>query len=117
MIIYIAAYNGSGGQGGVERVVAQQCNILKNLGVKVIILDKTYFKISNKIRNKKIQVALYPILVSLYLTLQKLRGVTFKVIAHGYCSPFYRNDILIAHGNMKCYFQTVMNKKPNRLSG
>ena len=58
-------------------------------GVKVIILDKTYFKISNKIRNKKkIQVALYPILVSLYLTLQKLRGVTFKVIAHGYCSPF-----------------------------
>lgn len=43
--------------------------------------------------------------------------MTFKVIAHGYCSPFYRNDILIAHGNMKCYFQTVMNKKPNRLSG
>ena len=117
MIVYIAAYNGSGGQGGVERVVAQQCNILKNLGVKVIILDKAYFKISNKIRNKKIQVALYPILVSLYLTLQKLRGVTFKVIAHGYCSPFYRNDILIAHGNMKCYFQTVMKKKPNRLSG
>ncbi|WP_248841890.1 hypothetical protein [Escherichia coli] len=111
MIVYIAAYNGSGGQGGVERVVAQQCNILKNLGVKVIILDKAYFKISNKIRNKKIQVALYPILVSLYLTLQKLRGVTFKVIAHGYCSPFYRNDILIAHGNMKCYFQTVMKKK------
>ncbi len=89
MIVYIAAYNGSGGQGGVERVVAQQCKILKNLGVKVVILDKAYFKISNKIRNKKIQVALYPLLVSLYLVLQKLRGVTFKVIAHGYCSPFY----------------------------
>ncbi len=61
MIIYIATYNnGSGGKVGWKGVVAQQCNILKNLGVKVIILDKTYFKISNKIRNKKIQVALYP---------------------------------------------------------
>ncbi len=69
MIIYIAAYNGSGGQGGWKGLLPNNVTFLK-FGVKVIILDKTYFKISNKIRNKKIQVALYPILVSLYLTLQ-----------------------------------------------
>lgn len=53
MIIYIAAYNGSGGQGGVERVVAQQCNILKNLGLKSLYLIKHTSKFLTKFVTKK----------------------------------------------------------------
>ncbi|EAV5225148.1 glycosyl transferase family 1, partial [Salmonella enterica subsp. enterica serovar Johannesburg] len=43
MKVYIAAFNGEGGQGGVERVVAQQKNMLTNLGFEVILIDRNYF--------------------------------------------------------------------------
>lgn len=116
MIVYIAAFNGDGGQGGVERVVAQQ-KILENLNAKVIITDRQYLVLTRYISNKKMQLLLYPVLISIYFLLKKICGHKFLVISHGYSSPFYFNDLLVAHGNMKCYSQTVTKRKVKLLSG
>lgn len=117
MIIYIAALNGDGGQGGVERVVSQQKKVLQQLNHTVILADKNHLRLTRAIINKKILVLVYPVLISLYLLFKKLLGHKFIVISHGYSSPFYSNDILIAHGNMKCYYQTIMKKNLRLLSG
>lgn len=117
MIVYIAAFNGDGGQGGVERVVAQQKKILENLNAKVIITDRQYLVLTRYISNKKMQLLLYPVLISIYFLLKKICGHKFLVISHGYSSPFYFNDLLVAHGNMKCYSQTVTKRKVKLLSG
>ncbi|MBJ3591048.1 glycosyltransferase family 4 protein [Salmonella enterica subsp. enterica serovar Saintpaul] len=117
MIIYIAAFNGDGGQGGVERVVSQQKKILENLNAKVIITDRQYLVLTRYISNKKMQLLLYPVLISIYFLLKKICGHKFLVISHGYSSPFYFNNLLVAHGNMKCYSQTVTKRKLKLLSG
>lgn len=117
MIIYIAAFNGDGGQGGVERVVSQQKKVLQKLNHTVILADKNYFRLTRVVANKKILVLLYPLLVSFYFLFKKLSGHKFTVISHGYSSPFYSNDLLIAHGNMKCYSQTIMKTSLRLLSG
>lgn len=117
MIIYIAALNGDGGQGGVERVVSQQKRVLQKLNHTVILADKNYFRLTRVMANKKILVLLYPLLVSVYFLFKKFFGHKFTVISHGYSSPFYSNDLLIAHGNMKCYSQTIMKTNLRLLSG
>ncbi|EGT0623190.1 glycosyltransferase family 4 protein, partial [Citrobacter braakii] len=117
MIVYIAAFNGDGGQGGVERVVSQQKKILENLNAKVIIADKQYLTLVRCINNKKIQLLLYPFLISIYFFLKKICGHKFLVISHGYSSPFYFNDLLIAHGNMNCYSQIVTKREVKMFSG
>lgn len=117
MKIYIAALNGDGGQGGVERVVSQQKKVLQGLNHTVILADKNYLRITRAMINKKILVLVYPILISFYFLFKKLTGHRFTVISHGYSSPFYSNDLLIAHGNMKCYSQSITKTKIKLLSG
>ncbi|WP_407208862.1 glycosyltransferase family 4 protein [Citrobacter sedlakii] len=117
MIVYIVSLNADGGQGGVERVAAQQKKILTDQGAHVVFLDKNYFFITRLLKNTKLLLILYPVIVSVYLWLRKLFNNRSFTIAHGYCAPFYINDLLIAHGNMKCYYQTISQHKIKFLSG
>lgn len=117
MKVYIAAFNGDGGQGGVERVVAQQKNMLTNLGFEVILIDRNYFLFTRRIKNKNILLLLYPLIVSIFFNFKRFIRSKFLTISHGYSCPFYKNDLLIAHGNMKCYFETINQKKIKIFSG
>lgn len=117
MIVYIVSLNADGGQGGVERVAAQQKKILTKLGARVIFLDKNYFILTRLIKSTKCLLVLYPLIASIYLWLKKISNNKNITIAHGYCAPFYANDFLIAHGNMKCYYQTISKRKLKILSG
>ncbi|EDS6650509.1 glycosyltransferase family 4 protein [Salmonella enterica subsp. arizonae] len=117
MKVYIAAFNGDGGQGGVERVVAQQKNMLTNLGFEVILIDRNYFLLTRRIKNKKALLLLYPLIVSMFFNIKRFLKSQFLTISHGYSCPFYKNDLLIAHGNMKCYFETINQKEVKIFSG
>lgn len=117
MKIYIAAFNGDGGQGGVERVVAQQRNMLIRLGFEVILIDRNYFLLTRLIKNKKALLLLYPLFVSMFFNFKRFIKKNFLTISHGYSCPFYKNDLLIAHGNMKCYFETINQKEIKIFSG
>ncbi|EAT0104735.1 glycosyltransferase [Salmonella enterica] len=117
MIVYIVSLNADGGQGGVERVAAQQKKILTAQGAKVIFLDKNYFFLTRLLKNNKLLLVFYPLLVSLFLWTKKIFGHKHFTIAHGYCSPFYTNDLLIVHGNMMCYYQTISQHRPKLFTG
>lgn len=117
MNVYIVAINGEGGQGGVERVVAQQKNALTLTGAKVTIVDKSFFKIFKTINNKKIVLVLFPLISAIYLWYKKIIGYKFKSISHGYSCPFFKHDLLIAHGSMKGYYLATNTKNMKLLSG
>ncbi|MFO3905289.1 glycosyltransferase family 4 protein [Enterobacter hormaechei] len=117
MTVYIVSLNADGGQGGVERVAAQQKKILLAQGAEVIFLDKNYFLLTRLLKDTKLLLIFYPLVVSIFLWAKKISKRPYFTIAHGYCAPFYKNDLLIAHGNMKCYYQTISQQKLKFFSG
>ncbi|EHA1913938.1 glycosyltransferase family 4 protein, partial [Salmonella enterica subsp. enterica serovar Johannesburg] len=92
-------------------------NMLTNLGFEVILIDRNYFLLTRKIKSRKASLFLYPLIVSIFFNFKRIIRNKFLTISHGYSCPFYKNDLLIAHGNMKCYFETINQTEIKNFSG
>lgn len=106
----IVSLNGLNKSGGVERVAYYISCVLKEENVKYDILTREIleknYSILKKINNKKIKEYFSLVLTSFYLFRNKRKNF---IISNGFFNPFYRSDILFAHGSSSGYKKVLKN--------
>lgn len=107
--------NGLSEVGGVERVAYYIKSIFEEKKINLEIISKNeleekfkILKVMKFILKKRIN-NIYPFFNSLYLYLYKK---DYFIISHGFSNPFFKNDILFAHGSTVGYLK-ILKKRMN----
>lgn len=106
----IVSLNGLNKSGGVERVAYYISCALKEKNLKYDILTREIleknYPILKKINNKKIKEYFSLVLTSFYLFRNKRKNF---IISNGFFNPFYRSNVLFAHGSSSGYKKVLKN--------
>lgn len=114
--IFLLSRNGIKNTGGVERVVHLLQNDLVAHGANVTLIDEAVV-LPRILRGKRVAQFAFPIAVSLWLWIRRLRGGRkFLTISNSSFTPLYPADIVIAHGSAAGYMQ-ALSQSGNRFLG
>jgi glycosyltransferase involved in cell wall biosynthesis len=107
--IYLVSHLGTKPIGGVEWMMFHVYEILRHHfpRCKIVILSADTIKTFWLVRFLKFLFLgrsfsiFYPLLYSLFLTMEKMRKKKLFVISNGFYCPFYEADVVFAHGTFK----------------
>lgn len=113
--IFLVSLNGVKNTGGVERVVHLLQTDLVDRGAEVTLIDEGVV-LPRILRGNRLAQFVFPLVASLWLWLQRLRGRKFLTISNSSYTPLYPADLIIVHGSATGYIKALA-RSGNRFLG